>query len=65
MSEILADVQQFFDIEGELRQSQQNLLELEGMIRASSALAREFGSQIVMEGGRQELTSRSMRVQHA
>jgi len=49
MSEILADIQQFFDIEGELRQSQQNLLELEGMIRASSALAREFGSQIVQE----------------
>jgi len=49
MTEILADVQQFFDIEQKLRQSNQNLIELEGMIRQSSALAREFGAQIGQE----------------
>ena len=49
MTEILADVQQFYDIEGQLRQSQQNLLELEAAIRQSPALAREFGYQIAQE----------------
>ena len=49
MTEILADVQQFYDIEGQLRQSQQNLLELEAAIRQSPALAREFGYQIAAE----------------
>jgi hypothetical protein len=49
MSEILADVRQFYDIEGQLRQSQQNLLQLEAMIRASPALAREFGYEIAAE----------------
>lgn len=49
MSEILADKNQFYDIEGQLRQSQQNLLALEAAIRQSPALAREFGYQIVAE----------------
>ena len=49
MTEILADVQQFYDIEGQLRQSQQNLLQLETAIRQSPALAREFGYQIAQE----------------